>query len=122
MRLQLILPQVNATAFRKLSVCPHEVCQDRHFEHHEEVDKPLKDTKYRAVVAHRYLCPMPPYSLTSISQQRHTVLTKDLRRASLPTDSQRDHGCKRLWHQSPSNLRRACTRFGIVLECTKCNL
>jgi hypothetical protein len=38
------------------------------------------------------------------------------------TISQRDHSCKRLWHPSPSNLRPACARFGIVLECTKCNL
>jgi hypothetical protein len=56
MRLQLILPQVNATAFKKLSVCPHEDCQGRHVEHHQEVDKPLKGAKYRAVAAHRYRC------------------------------------------------------------------
>lgn len=56
MRLELILPRVNATEFKKPSVCPYEECQCRHFEHHQEVDKPLKDTKYRAVVAHRYRC------------------------------------------------------------------
>jgi len=56
MRLQLILPQVNAKEFRNPSVCPLEDCQGRHFEHHQEVDKPLKDTKYRAVVAQRYRC------------------------------------------------------------------
>ena len=56
MRLELILPRVNATEFEKLSVCPHEDCQGRHFEHHQEVDKPLKDTKYRMVAAHRYRC------------------------------------------------------------------
>jgi hypothetical protein len=56
MRLQLILPQVNAKEFRSPSVCPLEYCQGRHFAHHQEVDKPLKDTKYRRVAAHRYRC------------------------------------------------------------------
>jgi hypothetical protein len=56
MRLELILPRVNATECEKFSVCPHEECQGRHFEHHQEVDKPLKDTKYRVVAAHRYRC------------------------------------------------------------------
>ena len=45
MRLKLILPQVNATEFGKVLVCPNEDCQGRHFVHHQEVDKPLKDTK-----------------------------------------------------------------------------
>ena len=56
MRLELILPRGNAMEFEKLLVCPHQDCQGRHFEHHQEVDKPLKDTKYRAVSAHRYRC------------------------------------------------------------------
>ena len=56
MRLQLILPQVNATEYGKVLVCPNEDCQSRHFVHHQEVDKPVKDTKYRVVAAHRYLC------------------------------------------------------------------
>ena len=56
MRLQLILPQVNATEFGKVLVCPNEDCQGGHFVHHQEVDKPLKDTKYRVVAAHRYRC------------------------------------------------------------------
>ena len=38
------------------SVCPYETCQGRHFRHHQEVDKPLKDTEYDAVFAHRYEC------------------------------------------------------------------
>jgi hypothetical protein len=63
-----------------------------------------------------------PYFLTSISQQRHIVLIKDLRWASLPTNSQRGHSYKRLWPHGPSKSRRVCARFGIVLECTKCNL
>jgi transposase-like protein len=56
MRLQLILPQVKPTEFKKYLVCPHEDCQGRHFEHHQEVDKALKDTAYGKVSAHRYRC------------------------------------------------------------------
>jgi transposase-like protein len=56
MRLELILPQVKPTEFKKPLVCPHRDCQGRHFEHHQEVDKPLKDTAYRTVSAHRYRC------------------------------------------------------------------
>jgi hypothetical protein len=56
MRLELILPQVRPTEFRKPWVCPHRKCQDRHFEHHQEVDKPLKDTGYGMVSAHRSRC------------------------------------------------------------------
>ena len=56
MRLELILPQVNPEEFKKPLVCPQKGCQGRHFEHHQEVDKPVKDTEYRAVSAHRYRC------------------------------------------------------------------
>jgi transposase-like protein len=56
MRLQLILPQVKPTEFKEPTVCPHKGCQGRHFEHHQEVDKPLKDTTYGTVSAHRYCC------------------------------------------------------------------
>lgn len=56
MRLELILPRVKPDEFRKDLVCPHGGCQGRHFEHHQEVDKPLKDTGYRTVTAHRYRC------------------------------------------------------------------
>jgi len=56
MRLELILPRVKPTEFKKPQVCPHKRCQGRHFEHHQEVDKPLKDTRYEAVSAHRYRC------------------------------------------------------------------
>jgi hypothetical protein len=54
MRLQLIRPQVEPTQFKKPMVCLCQDCQGKHFEHHQEVDKPLKDTKYRAVSAQRY--------------------------------------------------------------------
>lgn len=56
MRLQLILPQVQPTEFKEPAVCPHNGCQGRYFEHHQEVDKPLKDTTYGVVSAHRYRC------------------------------------------------------------------
>jgi transposase-like protein len=56
MRLQLILPQVKPTVFVKPVVCPHEGCAGTHFEHHQEVEKALKDTAYQSVCAHRYRC------------------------------------------------------------------
>ena len=56
MRLELILPRVEPTEFKMPLVCPHKGCQGRHFEHHQEVDKPLKDTMYGLVSAHRYRC------------------------------------------------------------------
>ena len=56
MRLQLILPRVELSEMNLPSVCPYESCQGRHFRHHQEVDKPLKDTEYDAVFAHRYEC------------------------------------------------------------------
>jgi hypothetical protein len=58
MRLQLILPQVNATELGKVLVCPNKDCQGRHFVHHQEVDTPLKDTKYR-LSRIRYRGPSP---------------------------------------------------------------
>ena len=56
MRLQLILPRVLPTEFKEPMVCPYKACQGRHFEHHQEVDKPLKDTVYGVVSAHRFRC------------------------------------------------------------------
>jgi transposase-like protein len=56
MRLQLILHQVKPTEFKKPLVCPHRDCQGRHYELHQEVDKPLKDAGYGTVSAHRYRC------------------------------------------------------------------
>jgi transposase-like protein len=56
MRLKLILPQVKLEEFKQPVVCPHKDCQGRHFEHHQEVDKPLKDTVYGIVSAHRFRC------------------------------------------------------------------
>jgi hypothetical protein len=56
MRLQLILPRVEPMEFKMPVVCPHKGCQGRHFEHHQEVAKPLKDTTYGVVSAQRYRC------------------------------------------------------------------
>jgi transposase-like protein len=54
MRLQLILPRVKPGEIP--AVCPYERCEGKHFRHHQEVDKPLKDTRYDSVTAHRYEC------------------------------------------------------------------
>lgn len=56
MRLQLILPRVKPGAIELPAVCPYEGCESKHFRHHQEVDKPLKDTRYDTVTAHRYEC------------------------------------------------------------------
>ena len=56
MRLELILPRVNAEEFKMPLVCPHKDCQCRHFGHHQEVDKPVEDTEYGGGAAHRYRC------------------------------------------------------------------
>lgn len=56
MRLQLILPRVEPSTMKLPSVCPYESCDGRHFRHHQEVEKRLKDTEYDAVFAQRYQC------------------------------------------------------------------
>ena len=56
MRLQLILPQVEPTQITAPSICPYEGCGGRHVRFHQAVKKPLRDTRYSAVVAHRYEC------------------------------------------------------------------
>jgi transposase-like protein len=56
MRLQLILPRVQPGEIEIPAVCLYEGCESRHFRHHQEVDKPLKDTRYDFVTAHRYEC------------------------------------------------------------------
>lgn len=37
-------------------LCPYEGCEGRHFRFHQAVPKPLRDTVYPAVKAHRYEC------------------------------------------------------------------
>jgi transposase-like protein len=56
MRLQLILPRVEPTEMNLPAVCPYEGCQGRHFRHHQQVDKAVKDTRYASVSAERYEC------------------------------------------------------------------
>jgi hypothetical protein len=56
MRLQLILPRVEPGKIEIPAVCPYEGCEGRHFRHHQEVDKPLMDTRYDSVTVHRYEC------------------------------------------------------------------
>ncbi len=49
MRLQLILPHVEPTEFEMPVVCPYKDCQGKHFRHHQEVEKPVKDTNAKGV-------------------------------------------------------------------------
>ena len=54
MQLELILPKVVPMEIRAPTVCPYKGCDGRHFRFHQAVEKPLRDTGYRKVVAHRY--------------------------------------------------------------------
>jgi len=56
MRLQLVLPQVVPSQMELPSRCPHEGCDGQHFQFHQVVEKPLRDTRYAEVEAHRYEC------------------------------------------------------------------
>jgi len=56
MRLQLILPRVVPTEVHAPTICPYEGCDGRHFQIHQAVEKPLRDTRYPKVVAYRYVC------------------------------------------------------------------
>ena len=56
MRLKLILPQVVPTEMPVPTTCPYTSCGGQHFQFHQVVEKPLRDTRYAAVEAHRYLC------------------------------------------------------------------
>ena len=55
MRLKLILPQVGSQIQPPLR-CPYEGCGGQHFRLHQVVEKPLRDTRYPEVEAHRYEC------------------------------------------------------------------
>jgi len=55
-RLQLLLPRVVVTEFELPTECPYDKCRGRHFEPHQEVTKPVRDTMYEAVTARRYRC------------------------------------------------------------------
>jgi len=56
MRLKLILPPVVPTEIPVPTICPYTSCGGRHFQFHQVVEKPLRDTRYAKVEAHRYLC------------------------------------------------------------------
>ena len=56
MRLQLILPQVKPTEIQEPTACPYKGCDGKHFEFLQAVEKPLQDTRYSDVEAHRYEC------------------------------------------------------------------
>jgi transposase-like protein len=56
MRLQLILPQVIPTEIQTPTVCPYKECDGKHFQFLQAVEKPLQDTRYSAVEAHRHEC------------------------------------------------------------------
>jgi hypothetical protein len=56
MRLQLILPHIEPIVITLPIVCPYEDCEGAHFDHHQKVIKPLKDTVCDAVTDHRHKC------------------------------------------------------------------
>jgi len=56
MRLQLILPRVEPGKIKMPVTCPYDGCEGKYFRHHQQVDKPVKDTNYDIVTAHRYEC------------------------------------------------------------------
>ncbi len=56
MRLHLIQPRVEPEEIKPPSECPYEDCDGTRFQFLQEVEKPLRDTKYSQVVAHRYQC------------------------------------------------------------------
>jgi len=56
MRLLLILPRVEPEEIIPPCECPYEGCGGTHLQFIQEVKKPLRDTKYPQVVAHRYRC------------------------------------------------------------------
>jgi transposase-like protein len=56
MRLHLVLPTVEPTNVTLPETCPHDGCPGRHFQYHQTVDKPLRDTVYRRLQIERYKC------------------------------------------------------------------
>jgi transposase-like protein len=56
MRLHMILPRVEPTKYSVPAVCPNPGCQSKRLVLHQTVAKPVKDTGYRVVSAHRYRC------------------------------------------------------------------
>lgn len=56
MRLNLILPEVNPEQFKMVTECSNPNCGGKHFKIHQEVDKAVRDSKYKRVRALRYRC------------------------------------------------------------------
>jgi transposase-like protein len=56
MRLQMLLPPVKPLAPPPPTHCPTPGCPGTTFTFHQAVPKPLRDTRYHHVVAHRYEC------------------------------------------------------------------
>jgi transposase-like protein len=56
MRLHLILPRVDPAEIEPPDTCPYEDCDGTCFRFHQAVEKPLRDTEYDQVMAHRYEC------------------------------------------------------------------
>ncbi len=56
MRLQMLLPVVKPIRPRPPTACPQTGCPGTTFTYHQEVAKPLRDTRYSRVLAHRYAC------------------------------------------------------------------
>jgi hypothetical protein len=57
MRLQMLLPPVKPIAPAPPTTCPTPGCLGTHFTFRQDVPKPVRDTRYSQVRAHRYYCP-----------------------------------------------------------------
>ena len=56
MRLSLLLPPVQPEVYPVVAGCPYAGCGGRHVQHWQAAPKPLRDTQFAEVVAHRYRC------------------------------------------------------------------
>ena len=56
MRLNLILPNIEVQKPIPPTQCPHEDCRSTNLRLHQEVVKPLRDTRFQQVTAYRYQC------------------------------------------------------------------
>ncbi len=56
MRLQMILPRVEPENITPPTKCPQPKCGSKALYFHQQVEKPVRDTTYHEVVAHRYRC------------------------------------------------------------------
>jgi transposase-like protein len=56
MRLQLVIPVVEPDKIAMPRRCPYPGCSGGYFQHHQEIQKELKDTVHRQVAVHRYRC------------------------------------------------------------------